>query len=419
MSDAPQPPFRRIAVIGAGIAGISCALHLVRDGHRVTVLDPREPGTAASFGNAGLIALYSCVPTATPDILVRVPRLLLERNGPLSLRWRYVPRLLPWLIRLIGNGAPARILANARAKAALLDRALDAWNLLLREAGAETLVQRDGFLKVFETDAAFARARHEIELMRRCGRRFEIVSSDEIRQLEPGLAPIFRHGLFFPDNIRILNPGRLVGLLARHLEQRGGAVVRTAVTNIVQDAGGDWRLETADGPHRAEVVVVAAGAWSHRIARMLGLRLLIEAERGYHVMLPHPEPGLRRSVAIGDSAIHLAPMEEGLRMTTGLELASVDAPPDYTRVRRMLRFAARAVRGLEIEERSLWMGGRPSMPDTVPVLGPAPGRDGIYFATGGSHIGMTLGPVMGRITADLIAGREPGLDLHPYRADRS
>lgn len=416
---AEQQPVapKDVIVIGAGIAGIGAAMFLQRDGHRVTVLDPRGVGEAASFGNAGTIALTSCVPTARPDMFKRVPKMLMDPAGPLSIRWSYLPRLAPWLIELLRNSTPERILANARAKTALLDRALAPYDALIADSGAEDMVVRSGILQVFESDAAFRNAGRERALMEQCGHRFEILPGEAVRQLEPALALRFRHAVSIPNHVAIRHPGEIVKRFAARFTARGGIVLREKVTALTK-SGGVWTVATDAGSHAAGLVVVAAGVWSREIARMLGIRLLLDAERGYHLMLPQPEPGLRRPVLFGDHSVFMVPMSHGLRLTSGVELGGTELPPDYRRIRNMVPLAQRALPQLKDSELSSWMGFRPSTPDTRPILGPAPGTEGVYFATGGSHVGMTLGPVMGRIVADLVAGRDPEIDLQPYRVDR-
>jgi len=409
---------QRIGIVGGGIAGISAALFLRRDGHEVTLFDPGDPETGTSSGNAGVISTGGIVPTATPDILMRVPKMLLDPYGPLSVRWRYLPRIAPWLLSLLRNGAPARIRANAWAKAALLDHAYDAYRELLRDTGSEDFVRNSGLLTVYETERGWQRAQWILDLLRECGRNFQVVSQDEIRQLEPGLAPIFRHGYFLPDNGAINNPGKLVAALHDAFRARGGVIVERWVERIERVDGRAARLATDTGAQDFEALVVAAGAWSGRLMAQIGVRVLLDAERGYHIMLPLPEPGLRRPVSVAEDVFFVSPMRHGLRMTTGVELAGVDAPPDYTRVRRIASRAARAVRNLRIEEQSAWLGFRPSTPNSVPYLGRAPGHDNVFCTFGGGHIGMSLGPACGRIVADLVAGRDPGVDLTPYRLDR-
>lgn len=419
MSAGQKEPLRNAVVIGAGIAGISTALYLRRDGHRVTVLDPEPPGSMTSYGNAGLIATYATIPTATSDILMRVPKMLMDPSGPLSLRWSYLPHLTPWLLSLIHNSAPKRIRQNALVKSILLNRAWDDYKPLISSANADALFYAGGMLRVFRTQSAFeAMKARELELMDVTGRQYELLGVDDIRQMEPGLAPIFQHAIFSTDTRNIRNPGRLTELFAADFNAKGGTIRSEAVTALSGTADGKWRVGTDRQEHIADIVVVAAGAWSTRIARMIGLRLLLDTERGYHIMLPPPTPGLNRSVRFGEESFIISPMEDGYRLSTGVELAGVDAPPDYRRIRRAVGQATSFIKGFDETEKSIWMGRRPSTPDSVPIVGAVPGRSGLYFATGGAHIGMTLGPTFGRIIADLVAGRDPGVDLAPYRPDR-
>lgn len=418
MSESTETAPRRIGIIGGGISGISAAVFLRRDGHAVTLFDPGDPGMGTSSGNSGVISTGGVVPTATPYVLKRVPKMLIDPYGPLSIRWHYLPKITPWLISLVMNGAPARVEANARAKAALLDHAYDAYRRLVRETGTEAHIEQTGILTVFETDAGWQNAEWVRDLMRICDRKFDIVTEDEIRQLEPGLAPIFRHGFSLPDAGRIHHPGKLMTDLHAAFARMGGTIVKRPVRRIERVDGVARRLVTETGAEDFDILVVSAGAWSKRFMKQLGTRVLLDAERGYHIMLPQPEPGLRRPVNVFQDSMFLSPMAHGLRLTTGVELGGTDAPPDYTRARRMISRAARAIRNLTQEEQSAWLGFRPSTPNSVPFLGRAPGHANVYCAFGGGHIGMTLGPISGRVVADLVAGRDPGIDLSPYALDR-
>lgn len=412
----PEP--RRIGVIGGGITGISAALFLRRDGHDVTVFEPGDPGAGTSSGNAGVVSTGGIVPTATPDILMRVPQMLLDPHGPLSVRWRYLPRIAPWLLSMLRNGTPARVEANARAKAALLDHAYDAYRMLLAHTGTDSLMRQTGSLAVYETERGWRRAQWILDLMRRCDRNFEVLTQDELRRMEPALAPIFPHAYYLPDNASLPHPGKLVTELHEAFRRNGGVIVERQVVRIADIDGRAGRLVTEDGPEDFDAAVIAAGAWSKHLLKRLGIRVLLDAERGYHVMLPLPENAPTRPVNVVEDTIFLSPMEHGLRLTAGVELAGTEAPPDYTRVRRMIGRAARVIPGLRREEQSAWLGFRPSTPSSVPHLGRAPGHDNVYCAFGGGHVGMTLGPVSGRIVADLVAGRDPGIDLSPYAVDR-
>lgn len=406
-----------VAVIGAGITGISTALFLQRDGHDVTVFEPNDPAKGTSSGNAGLVSIGGCVPTSVPGILQRVPKLLLDPYGPLSIRWRYLPKLAPWLISFIRNSRPDRVEANAQAKAVLLDRAVTAYKELAQLAGTSDLLRDRGALYVYESDESFRRASFSTELMRACGRNFDYVGEDDIRQMEPALKPKYKHGLFFEDNPNILHPGQFVVRSGETFVRNGGTIVAEKVQRLTH-APNRPAVVTQNGTQTFDRIVIAAGSWTAGLLKTIGVRILLDAERGYHIMLPQPEPTLNRSVLLGDDSIFLSPMAHGLRMTSGVELGGNEAPPDYTRIRRMVKRVENAVDRVTPEEQSIWLGFRPSTPSGVPFLGPVAGRDGIFVAAGGGHIGMTLGPISGRVIADLIAGRDPGVDLTNYAVDR-
>jgi D-amino-acid dehydrogenase len=406
---------RRVVVVGAGILGIACARFLQRDGHAVTVIDPREPGDGASFGNAGVIANCDVAPLSMPGVLKRVPGMLFDPYGPLVLRWRYLPRIAPWLFAFVN--ASRRWQEIAAALAPLLAGVSPAYDALLREAGARELIRHTGWLKLFSTESSFRHMDEECRLMREHGVGFETLDAHEIRQLEPGLAPIFARGLFFPDCAQVVNPKRLVATLARAFAGDGGLILREAATGF-DLAQGRRAVVTAGARHPADAIVLAAGAWSRPLAAMLGARVPLDTERGYHAMFPLAEPGLSRPVLWWDQAINLVPMEHGLRLTSGVEFAGLEAPPDYRRIDRLAHRARAMLPSLAAAPQSRWLGFRPSLPDSLPVLGASARHEGVYFAFGHQHLGITLGAVSGRIVADLVSGRDPGIDLAPYRAER-
>ena len=407
---------RSAVVIGAGIVGMSTAVFLQRDGHQVTVLDPGEPGQQTSYGNACSISMSSVLPTALPGLRRQLPKMLLDPTGPLNVRWQYLPRLAPFLFELFKNTAPERVEANSHAIAELTHRVMDAYLSITELTGTQGLLRRNGALKVYETDAAFEAARLEREMMERHGCALEILDPNELGQLEPGLAPRFKHAMFNPESGAATNPGRLVKCLADAFAANGGAIVRTAATDV--ELGNTRAVIAGTQRFETDIIALTAGPWSGDIARRLGSPVRLEAERGYHIMLPHPEVTLNRFVHFADRKFVLTPHEEGLRLTSGIEYAKVDAPPDYRRIRGRVPQAAEMMKQLDPTEQSIWCGNRPTLPDSVPVIGGSPLHEDVYFGFGHSHLGLTMGPVTGRIIADLAAGRDPGIDLRPYRADR-
>jgi D-amino-acid dehydrogenase len=409
----------RIAVIGAGIVGASCAFFLQRDGHSVTLVDPREPGTATSLGNAGVISIGSVVPIATPGVLRRVPRMLMDPTSPLTLRWTYLPRLLPWLARFVLASRPGRAEELSKAIAALVDRSDQAHDILIQQCGLADLVRSGGWLKVAYSRETLDRAMaFDLELLARRGRKVEFVGEKEIRDLEPALSPEVKAGFLLPQNRAVRHPQRYVEGIVRTFKERGGETRKAAAQDLRFADGRVSAVVTNQGELPVDAVVLAAGVLSRRLAGVAGTWVPLEAERGYHVMLPHPDTTLTRPVYTIDHAFVMAPMEHGIRITGGVELASPEAPPDYRAIRRLVPLARRVLPGLPDRILSDWQGNRPSLPDSLPVIGRAPRHANLYLAFGHHHIGLTLGPMTGRVIADLVAGRDPGLDLTPYRADR-
>jgi D-amino-acid dehydrogenase len=408
----------RIAVVGAGIVGVSCALYLQRDGHDVTLIDPRAPGTATSFGNAGGIVTGAVVPNSTPGVWRDIPRMLFDRSSAVRMRWRYLPQLAPWLVRFLLAGRQKRVEAIADALQPLVSRAYDAHRELIAQSGADDLVRPVGWLKVYETEAGFAATHYNRQLMSARGVRLDVLGPDEIRQLEPGLAKHYVKGLYEPDSAFVALPHRLVQLHAAQFQRMGGRIAQERVRRV-QPIEGSVRLDCELGIRDFAAVVLAAGAWSKELARQIGDRVQLDTERGYHLNI---EPGnageLRRPVVFPERGFVLAPMLDGIRLTSGVELAALNARPDFTRIRRLLPAARAALPGLSDRVTREWLGYRPSTPDSLPIIGRSSQCDTVLYAFGHQHLGLTLGPITGRLIAALLAGRQPEFDLTPYRADR-
>jgi D-amino-acid dehydrogenase len=410
---------RHVAVIGAGIVGVCAALYLQRDGRRVTLVDRAGPGEGTSKGNASVIAAESCVPVATPGILKRVPAMLLDPLGPLALRWGYLPKLAPWLWQFVRASSPRRVEEISIALRALLVHAVDAYGPLVKSAGVEDMIRRTGWLCVYETDAKFRAVQDDLALQRRRGVEFQILPAEEIRQIEPSLAPIYRRGIFFPENAYVTDNFRLVQALAESFVRAGGRLLREEATGFEFDAAGHpSAVVTGAGRHAADAVVIAAGAWSRALCRRLGQDPLLDTERGYHMMYPNPGVRPRLPIYSGEYSFVATPLEGGLRLAGTVELGGLDAPPDYARARIIAERGRRMLPGLNESGGVPWMGFRPSMPDSLPVIGRSDKHPNAYFAFGHGHLGLTLGAITGRVLAELAGGRDPGLDLHPYRIDR-
>ena len=405
-------------VIGGGIVGICCALHLQREGFRVRLVDKAEPGRAASYGNSGSFGTASCVPFALPGVLKRVPKMLLDPESPLKLRWRHVPAALPWFLRFIEAARPSRVEAIAAARNSLLVHAHAGFAPLIDEAGARQWVADDGLLMTFESEAAWRGAAYALDLRRRNGVHMDVLDGNEARQMEPALSPAVVKAVSLPDVSRTVDPFRLCEALARDFVRRGGEIVRAEVRGFAIGAEGPKRLATDAGALDVETVVLAAGVWSRPLAAQLGTRVPLEAERGYHVMFPAPDFALRRAIVSADRSVSISHMHEGIRATGVSEIAAPDAAPDMRIADRIQRHARALLPGLKGEPASRWMGPRPSHPDSKPVIGRSPRHRNVLFAFGHDHLGLTMVGITGKLIAELATGRPTTVDLAPFRPDR-
>jgi D-amino-acid dehydrogenase len=413
---------RDVVVIGAGIVGMCCASTILRAGHRVIVLDRGAPGEGTSFGNAGCLNASSVVPISMPGVLSQVPRWLLDPEGPLVLRWRYLPHLAPWLWRFVRAGQPEKVAAQARALRALLGSTLESYAPLVKAAGAEDLIHRAGHLTVYKSEASFARDARAMDLRRANGVTVDDLSFDELRQLEPGLSRDFLRGRMIAETGHVGDPHRLVARLAEAFMRDGGEILRDRVRGFEFAGGAVTGVRGESGVHRADHVVLAAGAWSKPLARQLGDAVPLDTERGYHVVLRDPEIMPRRPIGSAEGKFFATPMDAGLRVAGTVEFAGLEAPPDWRRSRMLLRQAQDMFPGLAREigdERiSHWMGFRPSMPDSLPVIGPSRRHRNVIHAFGHGHVGLIGGAMTGRIAAALVDGAKPPIDIAPFRVDR-
>jgi D-amino-acid dehydrogenase len=408
---------RHIVVIGAGIVGACSAVKLRQDGHRVTLIDSVEPGRSTSFGNAGGIAVSGVVPLSLPDTIWKVPGWLADPEGPLAIRPAYLPKLIPWLARMWWAGASRkRVERQADALAALLRPTYEDYEPLWRDAGLTDLVRRDGCLALYESRADFEADAYAWTLRRDRGIETEIVDRHELRQMEPDLAPIFELGVLLPQWSRVLDPFKMVDGIAGLFRRLGGEIRQARVLGAELGPDGVRGLATDAGPIACDAAVVAAGAWSHEIARWFGSSVPLETERGYHATLPRPGPSPRRTLSLGGWV--MTPMAMGLRLAGTVELAGLDASPNWRRAEVLVERAKRILPGLDAADASHWMGHRPSLPDSLPVISASPTVKNVFYAFGASHLGLTEGATTGRLIADLAAGRLSSIDLTPFRIDR-
>jgi D-amino-acid dehydrogenase len=405
-----------IAIIGAGVVGLSCALRLAHQGHVVTIVAPADDSTGASYGNAGIIADYAVMPVGTPDVLRNLPALLFNRTSPLAIRRSAVLTLAPWLLRFARECLPARAQANAQAIASLLADSLPAWREMANQIDGTHLIRPNGALSLYETEKDLAQA--DPAARRALGVRTEMVSRAELGQLEPNLpAHVGVGAAFYPDAASLRDPAAMLALVR-------AAVTAARVEQITARATA-VNCETAqvqvqiDGAQslRARHVVLAAGAWSRVLAAQIGDRVPLDTERGYHLEYDMISPPVQRPLSPVARGYYFSPMQGRLRVAGTVELGGLRAPPSDHRWQVLEQGARVFFPDLPAPSRR-WMGFRPSLPDSKPVLGPANRCARVIHAFGHGHLGLTLAPITARIVADLIAGRAPHCDLGPFGAAR-
>jgi D-amino-acid dehydrogenase len=411
-----------VGVIGAGMVGVCAASWLQRDGHSVFLVEAGKPGHGASFGNAGCFNGSSVTPVSMPGVIKNVPRWLLDPLGPLSLRWSYLPAVAPWLVRFARAGTPEKVHAHARALRALVGPTIKALKPLVTAAGAEDLVHRLGHLYVYRSAERLEKDRLAWELRRENGVEIDEFDSDELRQLEPALSRDYIRGVLVRENGHTSNPLGLVERLLAQFLRAGGELVQARAHGFRLDDRRLAAIQTDTGDLPADVAIVCAGAYSKPLAAVLGDRVPLETERGYHLMISDPESMPRIPTADADGSFVATPMDNGLRFAGTVELAGLAAPPNWRRARILLAQGRKMLPGLASshpEERiSVWMGHRPSLPDSLPVLGPSRASPEVFYAFGHGHVGMTAAPMTGKIVADLVAGRPPSIDIAPFAPTR-
>ena len=395
-----------VHVLGAGMVGISCAFELQKRGYRVTLIDRRGPGEETSSGNAGVLSYSNITPLASPEILTRLPQLALNLDNDFRLHYPHLPSLLPWLLRFLLRCRKSTYLRDGDAMNRLVQTSIDLHREWIGETGQQALQNRGGALKLYRDDKTFQRDALERELLRRCGIEHRVLTAAELTELEPGLKPVFVRGVAIPDSISLRDPGQLCQAYARAFAAAGGQI-RRAELCALRPADEGWELLFEDNSELADRVVVCLGAWTPELIAPLGYRNPMAIERGYHTLLePASEATLTRPIFDVDASYVMAPMQAGLRVTSGTNLVRREARPDPRQLRRILPRAREAFPlGRELLEEP-WMGRRPTVPDSLPMIGPAPRHRNLWLAYAHAHMGFTLGPVTGLMIANFVDGSE-------------
>ena len=395
-----------VFVLGAGIVGISCALELQRRGYPVTLLDRRDPGEETSSGNAGLLSYSNVTPIADPELLRRLHRLLLNRETDFLLHYPHLWSLIPWLARFLIRCRRNTYLTDGDAMSALTLASIEVHRQWIAEAGAQHLLNQGGGLKLYRNRRTFMRDQLERELLRRCGIRHTLLEGEQIYEYEPDLKRIFVQAVLIDETVSIRNPEKLCKDYAQMFVAAGGQVRRADIRSLRQ-ANGAWELTTGQGSETVASLVICLGAWTPGLIGQLGYSNPLAIERGYHTIFASPaDAELSRPIFDVDGSYVMSPMDMGLRVTTGSNLVQRETAPDPRQVAQVIPRVREAFPVDKILLREPWMGRRPTVPDSLPIIGPAPRHENLWLAYAHSHMGFTMGPITGQLIANFIDGSE-------------
>ncbi len=410
-----------VTIIGAGIIGMSAAAFLQRGGYKVTVIDRVPPGEGCSFGNAGGLAFSEITPTIHPRVLLRIPGWLMDPLGPLTIRWSYLPKALPWFLAAGRNAMPDRARAITKARADLALRVVSDFETLLEAAGASDLIKYQDTLRLFDSEQQFLGEAAERDTKKSYGFEMKRLSGDEVREIEPAIGKTVHCGAFHGGWYFVTNPERVVKSIAADVMRNGGTIIADDVLSIERVQGRVVRLQLQQrGAHSVDKLVICAGAYSHLLAKQLGEKMLLEAERGYHMVLPNSGVSLSRSITYARTPGAATPMDMGLRLAGTDEFAGLDAAPNYARADALWNIFKRVLPFLRAPDAATtrWMGRRPGTPDSLPVIGPSSTASNVWYGFGHGHMGLTWGPTTGRLIAEMMSGARSNIDLAPFRASR-
>lgn len=408
-----------VVVLGAGIVGVSTALHLLARGRSVVLLDRRGPGEETSYGNAGLIERASVIPYAFPRDWRSLWRYARNNTPDVSYHVRFLPRVAPWLLRYWWHSSPARLARAAEAMLPLIERSVAEHDALKDDANLSPLFRRTGWIDGVRSEAGLARAVAQAEALAPYGLNYRVLDRQALTALEPSLSARMVGAVHWLDPVNVSDPGAVTRGYAALFQQRGGQLLRGDARTLKSAGSQGWQVQGDDGRIEARDVVVAMGPWSPDVLRPLGYRIPMAVKRGYHQHFALEDGAtLTHPVADIDSGFVVTPMTLGVRLTTGAEFAARDAPPSPIQIQRTRALASQLLPLGAAVEKEPWMGCRPCMPDMRPVIGPAPRHAGLWMAFGHAHHGFTLGPVTGKLLASLITGQAPDVDPAPYALRR-
>ena len=405
-----------VGVIGAGIQGVCISLCLIKKGFRVTLIDRDEPGSSASYGNAGHFSPYASVPINRPDVLIDVPAMLFSATGPLSLKWNYVPKMIPWFIKFIKNCSRKKMMHTAKYMHQILDLALPAYDDLFKEIDISGLVENKGII-YFWTNKDLKSRELEINIRKELGVEQQLLTAHEIHDLEPHIRKIYHSGIYYPSARHARNPKKILLKLFDLFLQKGGHFKKQNVNTINFSSDEKPIIKTNLNSYIFDKSVIACGAFSKKLTDEVNEKIPLDTERGYHVHFKGHDHLLTRPVIFLNRGFGITPMEPGLRVVGTVEFGGLNNPISKKRIVNLVNNAKYLFPELT-EHYDEWLGFRPTLPDCLPVMGSSKNYKNLYYSFGHHHLGWTLGAISGKIMARMIAGENTNLDLSVYSSLR-
>lgn len=408
---------KTVIVLGGGIVGICSALALMEGGLKVVLIDKQEPGQGASYGNAGVISPWSVVPQSIPGLWRYLPGWLLNSDGPIAIRPRYLPTLLPWGIKFLNQGTPEKIKRISEAMSTLNRSNVMLYRSLLRNTGNEHLITDSYYVHAFRQEHKIDVNSADYQFRKARGAVIERIGQQELRVLEPSLAKDFKGAVLIKGQARTLAPGEVGRVLLGKFLALGGTVLTENIQSLNPKNGG-WKLTTTSQVHQSDTVVIAMGAWSAKLLQSLEIKVPLEAERGYHIRYPDSQTCLNHSVMDVDLKLVASSMSSGLRLAGTAEFTGLDRAPSEKRISSLISIAGKMIPSLKEQTPKTWMGTRPSMPDSLPCIGESKKHPGLFTAFGHGHCGFMMAPRTGELIAELVLGKSPSVDLDCFRPER-
>ena len=411
---------KSVGIIGAGIQGICIGLQLIKKGIPVTIFDNKDPAckefTPASYGNAGHFSPYAVLQFNRPDILYDIPKMLFSSNGPLALKWNYVPKMIPWFLHYLKNCNTKSMLHTAKYMHQILNLSMDAYEEIFKEVDMTGLVEKKGIIYIW-TNQNLKSRNLEIKVRNDLGIKQKLLSQKEILDLEPNLNPVFDAGVIYDDSMHAKDPHGILKKIFELYLNKGGKFIKENVSSLKQISNNETYVQTDTKKYKFEKTVIASGAFSKKLTDQLGENIPLDTERGYHVHFKDMESLISRPVIFLDRGFGLTPMNQGLRAVGTVELGGLKNPPSIKRIKYVINCAKELLPQLK-EHQDEWLGFRPTLPDFLPILGPSLKNKNIVYAFGHHHLGWTLGAITGKIVSGIVAEEKTNLDLSPYSSSR-